>query len=621
VEAAADIRAFYARRRVDLETRQSVVAGRLRRVGQARLIMFLLAVVSVGFVLRGGSDSVVWAQVLGAVGTAAFIALVARSRIIQRERRRVDELLTMNSEATARLARNWSALPPRSWDLPDPTHPYSSDLDVRGEGSLMQLFPTLSRTPGDTTLASWLLHPSAPDVAAERQVAVREMIPLVDVRESLELLGRRARVAPASLHGLLDWANGAVAEPRDRYLRLVALVVSAATVGAMLAQFTGAVAGPLWLIPIGIGAIISSRWGGDIARTFADLRGHAPLLRTYDAMMALIESRRFDAPLLQRLQRDLGEQDERARTAVRSLARLADSADVRHSPMLHAIVNVLLLWDLQVASRLRRWQAVHGANVSRWLDAIGAIEALSALAALAHDNPTWTFPELASRDIDCVEASDLGHPLLAPEACVGNDVSVGPRGTLLLISGSNMSGKSTLLRAIGLNVVLAQAGSVVCASSMRCPRLGVHTSMRVEDSLRQGVSRFMAELLRIKSIVDAAETASNAGGPPVLYLLDELLQGTNSVERAIAAQRVVERLLDFGAIGVVTTHDLALLDTETLTSRVHHAHFRETVVANDANHPAMSFDYVLRPGKATSRNALALLELLGVTDAADDASD
>jgi DNA mismatch repair ATPase MutS len=269
------------------------------------------------------------------------------------------------------------------------------------------------------------------------------------------------------------------------------------------------------------------------------------------------------------------------------------------------------LWDVHVLRSLERWQHAAGTEVRGWLEAVGEFEAIASLATLAHDHPDWTYPQLRA-DERVYRATALGHPLLRDDVRVCNDVVVGPPGSFLLVTGSNMSGKSTLLRALGVNAVLAQAGAPVCARELSMPPLDVHTSIRVQDSLARGVSYFMAELERLKQIVDAADEAARAGDAMQLFLLDEILHGTNTAERRIAARRVIRHLVDTGGLGAVTTHDLELAEEPLLAPSAHLVHFRETFREEENEESHLTFDYRLREGLATSTNALILMKLVGL---------
>jgi DNA mismatch repair ATPase MutS len=274
------------------------------------------------------------------------------------------------------------------------------------------------------------------------------------------------------------------------------------------------------------------------------------------------------------------------------------------SAILHFPIQALTLWDFHVLFALERWRRSVGPHVRDWLEAAGEIDALACFAAVRHDNPSWCQPRLVEQRV--LRATALAHPLIPDTRRVANDVTVGPPGSTLLITGSNMSGKSTLLRAIGLNAVLAQAGAPVCASDLEMPPADLYTSIRIQDSLERGISYFMAALARLKAVVDAAERESD--DRVLLYLLDEILQGTNSVERGMAVQAVARHLLSAPAIGAITTHDLGVASDEPLSLAAVLVHFTETV--DDAGN--MGFDYTLRPGLATSRNALRLMKLIGI---------
>ncbi|NJM05678.1 hypothetical protein HC891_05035 [Candidatus Gracilibacteria bacterium] len=293
--------------------------------------------------------------------------------------------------------------------------------------------------------------------------------------------------------------------------------------------------------------------------------------------------------------------------------------------MLYLVFQFTTLLSLHTLWLLEGWQQTAGGRLAGWLRALGTFEALGALATLHHDQPEWAFPTIDAH-AEALEAKGIGHPLLADKVRVANEVQLGPPGSFLLVTGSNMAGKSTLLRALGLNIVLAQAGGPVCARAMLLPPVELATAIRVQDSLEEGVSYFMAELRRLKQVVERAEELERGSGvrsqnseeaahPDVprrlLYLLDEILHGTNSGERQIAARRIIRHLIDQGAIGAVSTHDLELASTPELAEATVAVHFAEDFRRTPAG-PEMRFDYKLRPGIATSTNALKLMEIIGL---------
>jgi DNA mismatch repair ATPase MutS len=274
--------------------------------------------------------------------------------------------------------------------------------------------------------------------------------------------------------------------------------------------------------------------------------------------------------------------------------------------------QLFVLTDFHVVALMERWQRKNGVIVRRWLEGVGRLEAITSLATLAQDNPQWCMPTVDAQAGSTITARQLGHPLIADRTRVANDIELGPAGTFILVTGSNMSGKSTLLRAVGLNLILAQAGAPVCATQLRMPPCELATSMRTHDSLADGVSFFLAELQRLKQIVDQSRR-SQEGSRLLVYLLDEVLQGTNSVERHIAVSRVINHLIEHGSIGMVSTHDLELGQGAELGEVCRTVHFRESFIGSDGDEK-MTFDYVLRPGLASTTNALKLLKLVGLDD-------
>jgi MutS domain V len=544
-----------------------------------------------------------------AILSVAFVWLARRHG---QQRRRVawlDLLARVNAEAASRVRRDWPALPDAEWRDADPDHPYAADLDLVGPASVAKLLPRVSSAPGREILRAWLLAPAPPADIRARQAAIAELAPLLDFRDALLAFGRRIWLSDRTQRDLERWAVGDPWLVRQPWLVGLTLALPMATLALGLGAIAGAVSSSLWLWPVAASVILTGIRSAALKRTLGPVADKTDALGGYAEMTKLVSDATFQSRLLRQLQAELARGDRPAHKALASLRVLADLSQVRSSPMLHMILQWLGLWDFHVTHAVERWQGSHGQHLAAWLNALGQVESLAALGALAHGNPTWTFPDV-DPDATALDAMGLGHPLLAEEGRVTNDVTVGPAGTFLLVTGSNMSGKSTLLRAIGVNVVLAQAGAPVSATRFRAPPVALYTSMRIRDSLEKGVSYFMAEVLRLKQIVEATRSADGSR-PIVMYLFDEVLQGTNANERTVAAQRILDFFASANAIGALATHDLRLLDSASVSRAAKLVHFREDVVRGP-NGPVLHFDYRLRPGPASSTNALRLMELAGL---------
>jgi len=555
---------------------------------------------------------------IAAIGLAmggVFIMLVRQHRLVGRRRDRALAMQTVNQTALARLQRDWSALPRRHAPYVEPMHPYSADLDIFGTASLMQLVDTTTTSMGSATLARWLLAPAPVDEVDERQRAVRELTRLLDLRQWLEAEGIRATTLDPE--PFVAWAEGPSWLRRRPWVRWAARLSPALLVVLMAGQIVGLVPGPWWLPFLFINGWLWHVAGKRAYATLERMESLVPALKQYAACFDVLASTDLDAPRLQKLLRALNahEHERSANVQMRLLERIAQFV-IPRSAQVYWVVQPLVLWDLHVLAALEVWQARNAAHVRAWLDALGEIEALAVLASLAHAHPDWALPTIDPTAQQLV-ARQAGHPLLSPDTRVDNDVQLGPSGTFLLVTGSNMAGKSTYLRTIGINVVLAQAGGPVCARAWRMPPLALWTSMRIVDSLERGVSTFLAEVLRLKQIVEATR-GSDGDARRVCFLLDEILQGTNTTERQIAARRVMRVLLAHGATGAVSTHDLALVDEPDLRPAAHLVHFTETL-SDGTDGPAMTFDYRVRDGLATSTNALRLVAMLGLDDAAGSA--
>ncbi len=574
-------------------------------IGNVRLFTFLLAAVGL---IWGFWQDIVALWLAGIVLLVVFFGLVRYHNIVGRLKRRYEELYKINYEAGKRLTRSWGELPLRHTFRSTPGDAYAADLNIFGRASLFQLVETVGTHMGEETLGKWLLEFAPPEVILQRQGAVAELAPLIDLRDELTLRGRLMGEEKPDPEPFLKWAESAPWLAHRQGL-LWGARVSVALLWLFIGlQIFGVVPYPVWFIFALINFTFSLTIGRQIYGILSQASAGESGFSHYADSFELLTGASFKSDALKRLQATLAPGGVPAQGHMRRLHRLTTLL-APPSSQLYFPVQAMTLWDVHLLAAFERWQSSVGKGVRAWLHALGEAEALSALAVLSHDNRSWAFPDVDSSALS-LTGRGLGHPLLGDER-VCNDVEVGPPGTYLLLTGSNMSGKSTLLRAIGTNIVLAGAGGPVCASEMRLPPVSLWTSMRIEDSLERGVSYFMAELQRLKRVVEAARVCHDRGDMRLFYLLDEILQGTNTEERQIAARRVIMYLVAQGALGAVSTHDLGLADIEDVARAAHPVHFTETFRDTESG-PEMTFDYTLREGVATSRNALKLMEMVGL---------
>jgi hypothetical protein len=605
-----------------LGARRATVATLERRdarIALGRLAAFLaLAAAAVGaFALHRSSPAWLIPPCL------AFIALIlAHDRTLAalaRGRRAV----AFHESALRRMGTEWPGTGDPGDRYADPDHPYALDLDLFGRGSLFELLSTARTRPGADALASWLLRPAPVAEARVRQRAVADLVPRLDLREDLAVLGEdvRAEVHPERLSA---WAEAPRAMPA--WIGLPAALLAAASVAALVGWLAERVS------PVPFLALALAQWGvarllrARIHRVLGGVERPGSELAVLAQLLARLEREAFTDEHLRSLQRALVDgaapparaaapdaagasagASARApvgrRTASRRIGRLGRIVERAGwaDNQLFAPFAFLLLWRIQAARAVERWRAAHGGSVRAWLAAVAELEALSSLAAHGFLHPADPFPALDDGGAR-FDGEGLRHPLMAEERGVPNDVRLGDAPRLLVVSGSNMSGKSTLLRTVGTNAVLALAGAPVRARRLRLSALQIGATLRIQDSLAEGKSRFWAEITRLRAILDRT-----AGSVPVLFLLDELLAGTNSRDRRIGAETVLRTLLARGAIGLVTTHDLALSELATALGGSENAHFEDEVRGGE-----VVFDYRLRPGVVTHSNAIALMRAVGL---------
>lgn len=596
-----------AHRQRQLEERQAILADltvRWNGLGNIRLVLFAIAAGLGGWWLFGNSRI---AGIIAFPVFLGFVVFVLRHRAVGRQRRRAEILANNAQETIWRLERDWEHLPLRYTANAEAEHPYAADLDLLGNGSLMHLIDRAVTPVGRTTLADWLLEPATIDVARSRQQAVRELASQDELRDRIAVDARLAGAAEANPKPFIEWAESEPVLANRTLLLLSARIFPILLVALVAAHLGGLTSIPFWIVPLAANLLISQLVSAETAPPIERAGSQRGSLRGYAAVLNVLETVPFTSIALVKLRHDIEVSGKAPSEMLTWLNRITRWWMPRSS-LAYLPANAFFAWDLNYLSWLERWQRAAGKSVGRWLTAAGELEALSSFGALSADHPDWITPtfDTASERFD---AQALGHPLLPDDRCVKNDVTVGPTGTFLLVTGSNMSGKSTLLRSVGATIVLANAGAPVCADALTLPALALWTSVRVHDSLQAGVSFFMAELLRLKQITDAANEAP-AHGRRLFFILDEMLQGTNTAERQIAARRIIRHLVERGGIGAVSTHDLTLADGPELADMAIPVHLTETV-RDGSDGDAMIFDYRLRPGIAVSTNALKLMDVVG----------
>jgi len=593
-DSNGDPRGAYAER---LESRRQAVARleqRHHKMGNLRLMVFLSAAVLAWLAWGRDALSAFW---LG-VPAAVFVCLIVTHERVLRARRAAGRAVAHYERALARLDGQWAGHGETGERFLDHTHPYAADLDLFGQGSLFELMSSARTRMGEETLAGWLLDGAEPAQVRARHEAVTELRSMLDLREDLAVLGEDVRtgVHPAELAAwgelppLLE-SPGA---------RVVAFAIPCLV--AVSAVLWGALG---WRDPffamLAAVAIFIARYRRRVARVVEAVEQPAHDLALLASVLARLERERFTSARLVELRAALDVAGQPPSARIARLNRLIEMLDSRDNPFMKA-VGPLMLWTEQLAFAIEAWRRLSGRALRRWLDAVGEIEALCALAAYAYEHPADAFPEFES-GAACFEGEELAHPLLDRGRVVPNSVRLGGDLHVLIVSGSNMSGKSTLLRTVGINAVLSQAGAPVCARRLRLSRLALGASIRTLDSLQDGTSRFYAEIKRLHQIMELT-----AGPLPVLFLLDELLHGTNSHDRRIGAEAIVRGLVERGAIGLVTTHDLALAQVaEALAARAANVHFEDQF-----ENGRMTFDYRLHAGVVEKSNALELMRSVGL---------
>jgi hypothetical protein len=603
------VRELYTRHLNARRGEADALRQRERRVSIIRLLL-IAAAIGVAF----------WSVVAALVPVVLFVVLVVVHERIIRARKRAESGAAFYERGLGRIDGTWQGKGDPGTDFADDHHPYAGDFDLFGRGSLFELISIAVTSAGRARIAAWLKEPArdAREIAA-RQAAVLELRENVALREDVALASYEVTREIESAK--LDRWSAMPAVGLTAAERVLAIALPAATVILFLITLPSLIARlvglthpeaalrlgvfaniPSWpmLLLIVTTLFLARRLHPRVEPVITAVERAEPALALLAGVLSRLERESFTSPRLVALHDRLRGASGPASEEIERLRKLVALLDARRNQFF-APFAVLLLWTAHVALAIERWRVRSGSHIGEWIEAVGEIEALASLASFAFEHPTFAMPEVVETP-PLFDAIQLGHPLIPGDRRVANDIRLDATLRLLVVSGSNMSGKSTMMRSIGIGAVLAMAGGPVCARSLRIAPTAVGASIRIADSLQENASRFYAEILRIRQVLEMSKQG------PLLYLLDEVLAGTNSHDRRIGAEAIVRGLVERGAVGLVSTHDLALAQiAESLAQRAANVHFEDHI--EDGR---VVFDYRMRPGVVTKSNALELMRSVGI---------
>ncbi|AOY77688.1 MutS-related protein [Clostridium formicaceticum] len=579
----------------------SKLAKSINALGNLRLLAGIIGVINGIFFMASRNNLI--ALIIFFISIAVFIYLVKIYNNLQRREDYITLLKTINGDAIKRLDGEWTDFKDDGAEFKNSHHRFSEDLDIFGEGSLFQWVSRCTTTMGKTALAKMLSEPAnKKDVINKRQRAIEELSKKRWYRQRLQAEGLLIDNRFMNKDRFIQWTTNANESFSNAWviagIRILPIITISLLVMAYLINIGPKPVAILAVTLQGLLLLIDMK---KRSKTLDLVYTYKNMIKVYGRMLNCIEKRRFDAEYLKELQQSLTNKEGlTAGQQLKSLEKLTDRILNRNNLAFFPI-NILTLWDYQCMIGLEAWKKQSGRFMEKWLDTIGTMEALSSLANISYDYPQWTVPEILDSP-SVFQGKAVGHPLIA-KGQVCNDINIQEPSRILLITGSNMSGKSTLLRTVGINLVLAYAGAPVCASSMKCSIVSLYTCMRISDNLEKKISSFYGELLRIKEIVEAAQNSGQ-----VFFLIDEVFKGTNSHDRHLGAKFLIKQLDKDEAVGLVSTHDLELADIEKESKgSVKNYHFQEYYRNNE-----IRFDYKLRRGVSTTRNALHLIKMAGI---------
>lgn len=529
-----------------------------------------------------------------------FILILVYHGIIKEKMLYSKDMIEINEDYLKRISGKWVEFKDKGEEFIDRSHPYSFDLDIIGEKSLFQLINTTNTYLGRVSLINTLLNPNLDrNKIKDRQEAVKELEDKLDFCQQLQYIGRSTKTRLQNPQKLFDYVENCSLFIKSSLVRKVIYILPIVTIPFALVVYLFSIealktlAGLLFIAQLVIWIAAALK----LSAALGVMGQYKDTLEEYLKLITLIEKEEFKSKLLLEIKDVLCSKNISSIEAIRKLYNISEKINIRSNGIIYFALNILFLWDYQCIFSLESWRIKYGSSVRTWLNNIGLMEELMSFSVIYYLDPKNSFPEIEDSDPKIV-AKNLGHPLIGREARINNDVNMDNH--IFIVTGSNMSGKTTFLRTIGINLVLAYAGGRVCGDNMTSSLMKIYTSMRITDDVKEGISTFYGELIRIKEIIKTSEKDKN-----MIFLIDEIFRGTNSRDRITGAEAVLNQLEASGVIGAITTHDLELCNLDN--KRIQNYHFEEHYEDNK-----ILFDYKLRNGKSTTTNAKYLMKIVGI---------
>jgi hypothetical protein len=538
---------------------------------------------------------------IGFLSITLFFFLLAKHLTTNDQIENLKRLLTINQTEINVLNHHFTDLPDGE-NFKPVHHEYANDLDIFGRASLFQYINRCTSEQGNKLFAYWLLHPASAETISERQVAIKELTQQLEWRQQLQSYGMAKPLNASTEKRIDDWLEEPYQFIDRSYWHVLRFILPAISICLLLLHLTDIIASNIFYPAIFLMFITSLGVSKMVMPSFHKLNKIAPELETLSDSVSWIEKGNFKSKLLNDLKNKYVGGHSRSSATIKALKKILDRTDIRLNPLVFLPLNTFSFWDLQQVLSLEKWKKENKEHIDDWFHSLAEIESLSSLANLSFNNQGWAFPSIADTQ-GTIIADSLGHPLIPKEKLVTNSFSTEEGKGLYLITGSNMAGKSTFLRSVGVNIVLAMMGSAVQARSFTVSNMKVISSMRVNDNLEENTSTFYAELKKLKEVIEAVYQKEK-----VFLLLDEILRGTNSADRHSGSKALIKQLLQHNATGLIATHDLELANlAKEFPGSLHNYHFDVQVSGDE-----LYFDYILKKGICTSMNASLLMKKIGI---------